>query len=87
MAKIGKCKFNDNWLDDEKYSGWIQKNDGIRSAVGCKALDAHMKGEKHKRDSQTTTVPIQMFAASVFQSLTMGVNYAGDYPTHTFYKM
>lgn len=33
--------------------------------MGCKALDAQSKGEKHKRyaNSQTTTVPIQMFSA------------------------
>lgn len=38
--------------------------------MGCKALDTHMKGEKHKcyADSQATTVPIQMFAASVSTS-------------------
>lgn len=25
-AKMGKCRFNDNWLDeDEKYRGWLQK--------------------------------------------------------------
>ena len=34
--------------------------------MGCKALDAHMKGEKHRRyaESQATSVPIQMYAAS-----------------------
>lgn len=79
---MGKCRFNDNWLDDEKYSGWLQKTTEYEvrcrlckktiqlGTMGCRALDAHMKGEKHKRyaDSQATTVPIQMFAASVSTS-------------------
>lgn len=79
---MGKCRFNDNWLDDEKYSSWLQKTTEYEvrcrlfkktiqlGTMGCKALDAHMKGEKHKRyaDSQATTVPIQMFAALVSTS-------------------
>lgn len=24
-AKMGKCWFNDSWLEDEKYHGWLQK--------------------------------------------------------------
>ena len=74
-----QVQIDENWLDDEKYSGWLQKSTEYEAqcrlckksiklgTMGCKALDAHMKGEKHKRyaDSQATTVPIRMFTVSV----------------------
>ena len=57
-----KCSFQDSWLQNEPYSSWVVKVDDIYSAkcrlccktfsianMGVKALDAHAKGEKHKR--------------------------------------
>lgn len=78
-VKIGKCKFSDKWIQDEKYSAWLQKTKEYEvdpivpnlmklGTMGCKSLDAHMKEEKHNHysNSQTTAVSIQMFAALVY---------------------
>lgn len=59
-GKMGKCRFNDNWLEDEKYSDWLQKTKRYKmfcrhkkkniklGTMGCEALDTNMKGDKHK---------------------------------------
>lgn len=80
---MGKCLFDDNWLEDEKYLGWLKKtgsNHEGRCAL-CKktiklgtmghiALDSHMKAEKHKKyvSSQASSVPISMFSSSTSTS-------------------
>lgn len=56
---------------------WQKKNNIKWGTMGCKSLDAHMKGEKHKRyaDSLATTVPIQMFATSISTAFSILPNH------------
>lgn len=76
---MGKCKFRDEWLEDQSYNRWIARSTSENEArcklcrkdiklgtMACKALDAHMKGDKHSHyaASQAQTVPIQMFAST-----------------------
>lgn len=83
IASMGKCLFDDNWLEDEKYRGCLKKtasNHEARCAL-CKktiklgtmghiALDSHMKAEKHKKyvSSQASSLPISMFSSSTSTS-------------------
>lgn len=76
---MGKCKFNDVWLEDPRFKCWLTRTTSEYEArckicrkdiklgtMGCKALDTHMKGDKHSRyaASQATTVPMQTFAST-----------------------
>ena len=82
---MGKCLFNDNWLEDEKYRGWLKKGDDIHEArcafckktiklgsMGHKALDSHTQAEKHKKNvaAQATSLPIHIFTNPVEPSTT-----------------
>ncbi|XP_067234025.1 uncharacterized protein [Chanodichthys erythropterus] len=73
---MGKCLFNDRWLEDDKYKGWLKKTANLKEArcdlckkniqlgtMGQTALDSHAKCEKHKRyiADQSGSLPIQMF--------------------------
>ena len=60
-----KCIFNESWLEDEKYKGWLMKVAGDIYSARCRfcnknisiagqgylQLDSHMKGVKHLRNS------------------------------------
>lgn len=73
---MGKCLFNDKWLEDDKYKGWLKKTANLKEArcdlckkniqlgtMGQIALDSHAKGERQKRyiADQSGSLPIQMF--------------------------
>ncbi|KAL6459284.1 hypothetical protein MHYP_G00327560 [Metynnis hypsauchen] len=75
---MGKCRFNAKWLEDEKYCGWLKPSSDSCEArcelcrktfklgtMGCKALDSHMKSEKHKRydGARKSNMHIESFAA------------------------
>lgn len=77
---MGKCVFNDSWLEEERYRGWLKKGDTVYEArcgvckkiiqlgtMGHKALDSHSRAEKHKKKlaSQTASLPISIFATSI----------------------
>ncbi len=57
----GKCRFNNVWLHDEKYKGWLEKDQDPGRAKGTlfrktfdilntgeAALSRHARGEKHQ---------------------------------------
>ena len=59
---MGKCKFNDLWLQDEQFNAWLKPVEGNTyeahctlckktfklGTLGIKALESHCKSEKHK---------------------------------------
>ena len=62
MSVKYKVKFQDIWINDDKYSQWVQKCDDLYSArckvcskiisvagLGVKALEKHAEGIKHKQ--------------------------------------
>lgn len=62
MSVKYKAKFQDIWVNDDRYSQWVQKCDDLYSArckvcskiisvagLGVKALDKHAEGIKHKQ--------------------------------------
>ncbi len=57
----GKCRFNNVWLHDEKYKGWLEKDQdpGLAKGMLCRkrfdisnmgeaALSSHAKSVKHQ---------------------------------------
>ena len=64
---MGKCSFNTAWLKDERYSKWLSVDRANKHAAFCrvcervvllttmgiKAVDSHMKSEKHRKSIAT----------------------------------
>ena len=68
---MGKCKFSDTWLNEDKYKLWLEKDTADKRVAYCKlcrkkftlgtmgykALDSHMNAEKHKRAAASKPSP------------------------------
>ena len=66
--EMGKCSFNTAWLKDERYSKWLSADRTNKHAAFCrvcervillttmgiKAVDSHMKSEKHRKSIATS---------------------------------
>lgn len=61
-GKMGKRKFNQKWMEDDLFKRWLAPAENNDNAVcklckktfslgtmGVKAVESHMKGEKHQR--------------------------------------
>ena len=73
---MGKCKFSEKWLVDERYKDWLKQTKDpseVRcelcrktfklGTMGMKSLDSHMRSEKHQRyvSTRKSTIPIQSY--------------------------
>lgn len=60
--KMGKCKFNDKWMEEDAFRRWLAPAENNNEAMcklckktfslgtmGLKAVESHMKGGKHQR--------------------------------------
>lgn len=59
---MGKCKFNEKWMEDDLFKRWLAPTENNNNAMckfckktfslgtmGLKAGESHMRGEKHQR--------------------------------------
>lgn len=59
---MGKCKFNEKWMEDDIFKRWLAPAENNNNAMcklckktfslgtmGLKAVESHMKGDKHQR--------------------------------------
>lgn len=85
--KMGKCKFNAIWLEDVKYRDWLAGTSNEYGAnckicqktfklgtMGVKALESHMKSEKHWRYAsiRKSTVPMESYVLAPSTSTPAG---------------
>ena len=69
MSVKYKCKFQEEWLCDERIKSWLRKFDNVShdafckfcqerfsiAGQGVKQIESHIKGEKHKLKSEPTS--------------------------------
>ncbi|KAJ8389035.1 hypothetical protein AAFF_G00124320 [Aldrovandia affinis] len=66
---MGKCKFNENWLDNPVFAPWLVPVKDVHEArcklckkyfklgtMGVKAVESHMQSAKHKSVDKTTSI-------------------------------
>lgn len=77
---MGKCKFNDLWLQNEHFNAWLKPEEGNAyeahcalckktlklGTLGIKALESHRKSEKHKEiiECQQQTLSISHYCST-----------------------
>ena len=81
---MGKCVFNDRWLEDDDYKSWLEREKSDKHKGYCRVfkktvelgkmgegtLVSHMKGKKH-RELLKASKPAVLIAGFLGQSKTV----------------